>query len=127
MLKEMKISQREGENFRRWFTDEDFDLFVWVDNTEEIQEFQLTYDRRDYERVLKWSKKSGYRHEAVDEGARPGKPKQTPIFVMDGVFYHKTVAEEFLESSKEMDPAIASFVISKIKAFPQINDQSGQL
>jgi hypothetical protein len=44
MLHELTyIKQHEGEPKRRWFEDEYFDLVIWVDEKDDIIEFELCY------------------------------------------------------------------------------------
>ena len=116
MLKEAVISQIPGERTRRWFTCEEFDLFVFFDG-DSIIEFQLSYDKRQYERILVWSRDSGFNHQAVDDGEHAGKHKSSPIFVPDGLFARDSVANQFIKEADAVDPDIRDFVYQKIKEF----------
>ena len=60
MLSEIeKVRQVAGEDFRRWFTDENMDLIVWYDDssTGRITGFQLCFDKKSVQRCLTWQKR----------------------------------------------------------------------
>ncbi|MEJ5285315.1 MAG: hypothetical protein WHS77_09745 [Brevinematales bacterium] len=117
MLKEIKnVSQIPGEKKRRWFSSPDFDLFVFFEN-DEIVEFQLSYNKKDKEKIVIWSKEVGFSHQAVDEGDHPGKIKRSPIIVPDGIFNKKEVLEDFIKESKNIDKKIANFVSEKLNSY----------
>ncbi len=46
MLREIEeTSQKRGEPKRRWFSGSEMDLFVWLNEDDEIVSYQLTYDK----------------------------------------------------------------------------------
>lgn len=116
MLYEIRnIRQNEGEPRRRWFIDDYFDLVVWLNNDEEIQGFQLCYNKAKNQHALTWHKESGYMHNRVDSGEdKPGKPKGIPILVTDGFFDYEEVAEIFKKESRNIDDNISELVYKKI-------------
>ena len=62
MLSEIeKVRQVPGEDFRRWFTDENMDLIVWYDDSSSgrITGFQLCFDKRYVQRCLTWQNRPG--------------------------------------------------------------------
>jgi len=116
MMKEKKISQVEEGYTRRWFEDSYFDLVVWFKESS-ITEFQLSYDTDGYERTLYWNIKEGFKHDAVDDGANPGRIKMSPIFVANGIFDKNIIAEKFKTESLEIDKTVSDFVYQKITEF----------
>ena len=118
MLRELRdVRQIEGEHRRRWFLDAFFDLIVWFDDEGEIVGFQLCYDKEGHQRALTWKAPSHYTHTGVDDGEnRPGKYKETPILVVDGVFDRATIGERFRRAATGIDPAIAELVHTKLLA-----------
>ena len=57
MLTEFKaVRQIPKDGFRRWFTDQDFDLFVWYEDESKtnIVGFQLCYNKRGNQKALTW-------------------------------------------------------------------------
>jgi hypothetical protein len=111
------VRQIEGEHRRRWFADRYFDLIVWIAEGGEIAGFQLCYDKEGDQRALTWNRPGGYTHTGIDDGEnRPGRFKQTPILVADGVFDHAAIAERFKRASPKIDPPIAELVHAKLLA-----------
>jgi hypothetical protein len=62
MLKEIHGVTDEPPARRRWFHDEDFDLFVWQAEGE-VTLFQLCYGHGSGERALVWDKGRGFFHD----------------------------------------------------------------
>jgi len=120
MLRETKnVRQVSNESKRRWFSDEFFDLIVWLNDRDEITGLQLCYDLPGDERALTWRKQSGYTHDRIDTGEdEAGIIKASPILVLDGIFEYDKIAEKFKEASGEIDKNIADFVYSKIWEYP---------
>lgn len=114
--------QIPGEGFRRWFTDQYFDLIVWYDGDNpqgEIAGFQLCYDKFDKERALTWRRGRGFAHEKVDDGEGPFalQAKMTPILLPDGVFDAEGVTRRLREQSAEMDQNVAGFILQTLAAY----------
>ena len=117
MLVEVKeVKQFENEGFRRWFTDNYFDLIIWYDG-DTISGFQLCYDKEESERSLTWIKGKGFSHNKIDNGEKPGHTKMTPILVQDGLFDKETIAAKFKKDSKKIDIEISLFVYSKLLTY----------
>jgi len=116
MLREFRnVRQIEGESKRRWFSDEYFDLIVWLDEKEDIVGFQLCYDIFKSQHALTWRKESGFTHHRVDDGeSRPGKPKASPVLVPDGYFESKAIAEKFKHASTTIEARIATFIYEQL-------------
>ncbi len=117
MLKEMKhVRQIHGDGFRRWFTDEYFDLFVWFEDKhyKKMTGFQLCYDKVKNEHAITWTENKGFVHETVDDGESNASVNRTPILVSDGIFDYQTTAERFKKNSGDIDKDISDFVYKKI-------------
>ena len=110
--------QIEADHRRRWFTDAEMDLYVWYDDTDEINGFQLCYGKPDDEHALTWRRGSGYRHTRVDDGETRGASMMAPILLTDGVFPQLEVAEAFRALSGEINSDIAAFVYDRIVEYP---------
>ena len=109
--------QFENEGFRRWFTDDSFDLIVWYTDDQLLEGFQLCYDKGAREKCLSWRKSGTYTHTGVDDGEVYGQNKMSPILVADGVFDKWTVAKAFKAAGKEIDPKVSAFVYRKLIEF----------
>jgi hypothetical protein len=120
MLREFpNVRQIDGESKRRWFSDEYFDLIVWLDEKEDIVGFQLCYDIFKSQHALTWRKESGFTHHRVDDGEnRPGKLKASPVLVSDGYFEYKEIAEKFKIASPSIEARISTFVYEKLLRYP---------
>lgn len=120
MLTEIRnVRQVPREGFRRWFSDEYFDLIVWYSG-EEVSGFQLCYDKNRRERALTWQSSGQYEHHLVDDGEQlpAGGFKMTPVLVQDGAFDHQAIAARFRRESWRIDPEIASLVLKALRAYP---------
>ena len=120
MLVEIEnAKQVPGEGFRRWFSDNYFELIVWYEKDEEtITGFQLCYDIYKMERALTWKKDMGYMHSKIDDGEdNPQGHKMTPILVKDGLFDKDGIGRKFIEAGKDIDEDIVELVYSKITEY----------
>jgi hypothetical protein len=110
MLREAKARQIRGEPRRRWFRDDDFDLYVWYRADGSFTGFQLCYDKLDDEHAFTWLADRGATHHRVDaqRGLFAG---QTPILVAGRSFSAVRVHEAFRAASGELDAAIRAFVL----------------
>jgi hypothetical protein len=118
MLREIKyVKQIPGEPRKSWFSDDFFDLFVWFDDADGITAFQLSYGKPSSEKMLTWNRRSGLGHSRVDDG-EPGqaKFKAAPILVRDGPVAD-SLAEDFRNASKTLDPRLIEFITKKIEQF----------
>ncbi len=113
------VRQIAGESKRRWFTDGDMDLTVWLNDRQEIVGFQLCYDKSAAERALTWKQASGFLHNRVDDGeGRPGRHKGTPILIPDGLFKVEKIAGQFLSKSRHLEPELSTFVYHRLLEYP---------
>jgi hypothetical protein len=119
MLAEIKNARQiPGEAPRRWFTDGDFDLIVWLGRDGQVSGFQLCYDKQTQERALTWKRGRGFLHERIDDGESPGRVKMSPILVPDGEFRKETVLERFRRESGQIDPALRRLVLDTLSRYP---------
>ncbi|MBN1697656.1 MAG: hypothetical protein JW881_09095 [Spirochaetales bacterium] len=112
-----QVKQFEDEGYRRWFSDTYFDLIVWYEDDRTISGFQLCYDKENTERSLTWKNRSGFEHNKIDNGEKPGRAKMTPILVPDGLFSKDEIAERFKASSRNIDREVADFVYKKLTSY----------
>ncbi len=96
MLVEIEhVRQIPGEDFRRWFVDENTDLIVWMDESgEKITGFQLCFDKKTVQRCLTWQK------------TVHGKP----ILSADGRYSKKRVIRLFDAISSQLPPDLKDLV-----------------
>ncbi len=120
MLRELRmVRQIEGESGRRCFSDGEMDLTVWVSADGMPVGFELCYDKGGCERALRWSDEEGYLHRRVDDGERgEARHKATPVLVPDGMFNAKKISRLFEVNSRDINAAIAGFVLRRLSDYP---------
>ena len=117
MLQESYSRKHLDDGERRWFSDADLDLIVWLADDGAISGFQLCYDKQRSERALTWRRESGFVHEQVDSGETNPAKNQSPILVPDGLCPIDELTDQFLSKSRGIDPAIRSFVEAKLREY----------
>jgi len=117
-MREVAVSW--AREHRRWFSDDQFDLFVWFDADGGISWFELCYDRSDIERALTWTPARGYAHWRVSTGDGAGMNyDMTPILVPDDTEFPKDrIIGTFTAAANTLEPTIRSFVIQRLQAAP---------
>lgn len=118
MLNEIdSVTQYETGKHRRWFHDENIDLYTWENYDGILQGFQLCYGKLGKERALRWSPEAGYSHEGVDTPEdKPGR-SMSALFVADGVFDPDNVATVFENAALEMPDKFRNFVLERIRKY----------
>jgi hypothetical protein len=118
MLREIKqVSQKSGEPRRCWFSGTSMDLFVWLNQDEEVVSYQFTYDKPHTEKALTWKKGEGFLHFDVDDGSRPGKHPGSPMLNRDGKIKASKVIELLHKNSGDLQPFLKKFIISSIENY----------
>lgn len=122
MLYEIRrVRQNPGEPFRRWFTDDRFDLYVWYDSPtlERLVGFQLCYDKDKHhtERALTWYRGRGFDHRRVDEGDVEPTRNQSAILLSDGRFPKEAILLSFREAARELDPDLVTFIARTLEGY----------
>jgi hypothetical protein len=115
MLKEFARLRQDATGFRRLFTDDHFDLYVWYPDRkmERIVGFQLVYHSGFEEKALTWTEKGGYLHTKIDDGDK--KTNQSPILVQDGLFEYYSVHEDLRARLREVEEPIRALVLEKVE------------
>jgi hypothetical protein len=115
------VRQIPEDGFRRYFTDGDFDLYVWYADRSMVTltGFQLCYNKQTRQKALTWNNGAGFLHTAIDDGESSPLKNQTPILVSDGTFAKDRVLKSFIGAAKKIDPKIVSFVTETISRYPQ--------
>jgi len=71
MLREIQEIAYEPGMHRRWFHDDDFDVFLWLTPLEEVTRFQVCYSLGPDEHALAWHHRAGLFHDGMNGGATP--------------------------------------------------------
>lgn len=119
MKEDTRVRQIPGEQRRRWFSSEDFDLIVWFNDDGTFAGFELCYDKKRSEHSLIWRETDGFAHMAVDDGEqRPGRYKASPILIRDGHFDAGRIHSAFVEECRSLPGEIADYVLKTLERHP---------
>ncbi|MEN8243195.1 MAG: GIY-YIG nuclease family protein [Chloroflexota bacterium] len=116
MLKEsLKIRQSPGENYRRWFADDDLDLVTWQTTSGKLSAFQLCFNKTTDERALLWRRGQTLTHCLVDSG-EPGPTRNlSPMLVDSPIPDLPHLIAKFNDGSANIDPEVRQFVLSMLQ------------
>lgn len=120
MLREITVRRGLPGTGRRWFTDTDMDLYVWLDKQMPVR-FQLAYNKQKQERALSWDRNIGFTADQVDDGdTRNGRYKMSALFLpaSDQVDIMQ-LAARFLRASEQIDPMLADFIYARLLEYPR--------
>lgn len=120
MLREVKPADETVKSGRRWFTDDYFELIFWLDEKQDVESFQLCYDRGRNERALTWNRAQGPRHLIVDQGESSPLKNRTPVLHEGGSFDREDILSRFARASALLPEKIAKFVKDQIREVPAI-------
>lgn len=120
MLREIKNTlQKPDEPRKRWFSSPDMDLFVWLNDNDDIVGYHLTYDKKAQEKALTWKKDKGFTHSGVDDGSRPGKHPGSPLLTKDVSIQHYLLIRSLSKNKGDLDEDIHSFILAGIKEWKE--------
>lgn len=118
MLKEVdNVKQNPKSFFRRWFSDDYFDIIIWLKYCNKIFGFQLCYNKLNNEHSLTWNEDNRFQHNKIDDGDISFHIKRSPVLIPDGVVPIKEIIEEFIKRNKNIDKDISIFILNKLKSF----------
>ncbi len=121
MLKEFIRLRQDKTGYRRLFTDELLDLYIWYPNhsATKITGFQLVYTQKDSQKALTWLDDGGFFHNSIHEDDTRLINK-SPLLVQDGTFDYGFVHGELVNRIGNIDVGIKNFVLSRIETFDHI-------
>ena len=118
MLRELGSGRQDGnQGTRRWFQDDDFDLYLWFDAAGAPHAFQLCYDRNRNEGAITWDQSGGFGHDRVDSGEQSPKRAMTPILRTDGAAPYFRIYNRFLAASTACPSEVRDFVIARLHEY----------
>lgn len=117
MLREHTDPAREpgADGSRRWFSDEDMDLIVWLSPDGSFAGFELCYDKNGRERAFEWRPGGSLRHYAVDAGESTPLRNDSPILLPAGEGDRAAVLAGFLARAALLEPAVVDRVASALR------------
>ena len=120
MLNEITQSEpKDGKRNRRWFTCDEFDLYVWSNDVSSIEKIQLSLkpqysvcpDDEFFEKVITWDEAGGYCFDKVVYTQR----YSTPILEKIEPFDVDQLISRFNELSSKIDRYTQEFVKNKLR------------
>lgn len=119
MLREITTLKAYNKSRRRWYSDDDMDLFIWFDYQMPVQ-FQLIYDKRRDERALLWDTDQGYIYSMISADISDRHDVRMDLTVLDEHDFDATrIAREFLIESEALEPTLADFIYARLLECPQ--------
>ncbi len=118
MLKPIGKSRRNENNvIRQWFMNEEVDLILFRNPDQSLQQFQLSYDKLSFEKLLIWDKDHGFSHGCVDDGQDIyGRARAPVVNACDG-FNAQLLSQQFKRACEKLSPDIQDFIINKLSLF----------
>ena len=125
-MEEFEKVRQDATGFKRYFYDEEFDLYVWYKRKGgDVTGLQLVYDKATEPRALTWIKGKGYRHNRIDGYDSRRYVSLAPVLVADGILDPGLILERFRIHSGGVDPDIVALVEEVLTAYnPLADDQS---
>ncbi|NJD23813.1 MAG: hypothetical protein FIB06_00235 [Betaproteobacteria bacterium] len=119
MREDINVRQIPGDRKRRWFSSDDLDLIVWLDDDGGFAGFELCYDKRQREHSLVWRPPGGFAHMAVDDGeGQPGRFKATPVLVPNGRLDLERIHAAFSGECAALPAEVATYVLQALESHP---------
>ena len=119
MLREIvHIRQPEPERRQRWFTDDNLDLTVWLNDGLKVSSFQLCYDKQySEEKAITWTEGKGHIYNRVNGGeSQVSGMKPSAMLTPTNTHTISPVSQEFWRRSQEIDKEIVSFVFDTLNS-----------
>lgn len=118
MLKEItEVRQNPGEDYRKIFQDEEFDLFIWYKDQETITGFQLCYDKKKEEKALSWHEERGFSHDRVQSGEEVYQVKRASSLKSIGGGHLPGVLSRLKKAAGVLKMSEADFIFKKIREY----------
>ena len=116
MLQEIHdIRQIEGEPRRRWFTSPELDIYIWYDDKDNVNQFQICYDKGPGEQALTWSREGSIVHHSVDDGESGiYRMKSTPVITGDTGYDPARIAGLIRQHGGKLEHDLYEFILNRI-------------
>ncbi len=114
MYRILNVRQVPGEDFKVWFTDDYWDLFIWIDKNKRVSSFQLGYGKPAEEQMIIWRRGGGITAARVSDGEENLTENRTPMLTENSDYDLDSVIKRFSEDSKKINSKISDFVISTL-------------
>jgi hypothetical protein len=122
-VNEMKdVRQNPNEPFRRWFSDDHFDLIAWYGPEGGISGFELCYDKTGHQKALRWQVGKGISCYLVDSGEQSPLANRSPLLVnANGQSDMGEVLSGFEASQEGLPSNLVDVIKSKLREYGQLS------
>jgi hypothetical protein len=126
VLREIRyVRQERKQDRRRWFTDDDWDVYVWNRADGSFSGFQLCYGKTGRQRALTWMHGQPPSHTAVKEDHGVGNHgKEAAMLVADGTLDPAALIQDFMETSAEVDPPVREYIAGRLRVLAEHRERS---
>jgi len=115
MLKEFPRIRQDAGSYRRLFSDDSYDLYVWYDEGRtRITGFQLLYFENGEQKVYTWVKGKGSDHMGVDDWDS-SRFNKTPLLVVDGIPNYGRLFSEMTKELSGVEEEIRALVLDVLE------------
>ena len=122
MIEIRDVRQVPNDYFRRWFSDDHFDLIVWYKPDDAIQGFELSYDKTGHEKAIRWLDDKGISHFSVDTGEQSPVVNRTPMLTTtEGRSEMERVLASFQASEEGLPGEVSALVQKKLREYGQLD------
>lgn len=109
------VRQSPDEPRRRWFSDDNLDLYVWYGEDGAIVQFQLCFDKGRREQALTWRQGKDLSQHAVDDGEGGiFRMKSSPLLTHENVTGAAGVRRAFIDAGQKLEHDLYQFVLDRI-------------
>ena len=115
-MRENETKQVDGQDRRRWFSDEDHDLIVWETESGDISAFQVCYRIGGEERAITWNEKEGVGFAKVDAGDQTAEKNRTPVLIPTQEKPSNDALSRFRSVSSGIQSGLRKFILEKISS-----------
>lgn len=122
MIEVRDVRQNPKEYFRRWFSDDHFDLYVWFKPDDTIYGFELSYDKDSQEKALRWFSDRGLSHYRVEESSYLN--RSAMLIPMNGRLEMDRTLALFQEVDDGLPQSFKNLVSDKIMEYGDLQKQS---
>jgi hypothetical protein len=111
------VRQNPGDRFRRWFVDDQIEIFVWYEPDGGIFGFQICCKSSDASLVSTWTRMRGFSHSILDEGEDKPTVNRSPLLRPAPPRNLGLVQRSFAAIADGLPQAEQAFVTAKLAKF----------
>ncbi|HEX8131457.1 MAG TPA: hypothetical protein VF527_20320 [Pyrinomonadaceae bacterium] len=121
MLREIyNVTQIPGQGPRRWFNDENLDLFVWYDASGRTIGFQLCFDKHTRtECAITFTEAAGYSLDHVAAEASVC-DMGSPVLMRAGEFSRRHLLQQLRERGAALERSLYEYLREKLEECPAL-------